>query len=156
MTKLLFYSLLVILFLNGCNSNDTNIKNDIFQYKDSFVGDNSAVGNIANQLVGAEQLNGFELKTNEEPYGITLNYDLIESEQKFKETVIFNATFLFTLVQNVDWITFNSDIREYTITRENLQEWYGKELTEFQNEDELRELIQEFLEGENKVNQLLN
>lgn len=145
-----------MLFLSGCNSNDTNIKNDIFKFKDSFVGDNSAVGNIANQLLGAEQLNGFELKTNEEPYGIILNYDWIESEQEYKETVISNATFLFTLVQNVDWITFNSDILQYTITREKLQEWYGKELSEIQNEDELRELIQEYLEDENKFNQLLN
>ena len=151
----LFFSLLVMLLLNGCNSNDTNISNDIFQFKDSFVGDNSAVGNIVNQLPGAEQLNGFELKANEEPYGIILNYDWKESEQQYKETVTSNLTFLFTLVQNVDWITFNSSIGEYTITKENLQEWYGKELSEIQNEDELRDLIQEYLKDENKVNQLL-
>ena len=40
-----------------------SINNDIFQFKDSFVGHNSAVGNIVNQLPGAEQSNGFELKT---------------------------------------------------------------------------------------------
>lgn len=155
MIKFLCFSLLVLLLLSGCNSNDRNINNDIFQFKDSFVGDNSAVGNIVNQLPGAEQLNGFELKTNEEPYGIILNYDWIESEQEYKDTVAYNVTFLFTLVQNVDWITLNSDIGKYTITKENLQEWYGKELSEVQNEDELRELIQEYLEEENKVNQLL-
>lgn len=155
MIKFLCFSLLVLLLLSGCNSNDRNINNDIFQFKDSFVGDNSAVGNIVNQLPGAEQLNGFELKTNEEPYGIILNYDWIESEQEYKDTVAYNVTFLFTLVQNVDWITLNSDIDKYTITKENLQEWYGKELSEVQNEDELRELIQEYLEEENKVNQLL-
>ena len=32
----------------------------------------------------------------------------------------YNVTFLFTLVQNVDLITFNSDIGEYTITKENI------------------------------------
>ena len=52
--------------------------------------------------------------------------------------MIYNVTFLFTLVQNVDWITFNSDIGEYTISKEILQEWYGKELSEVQNEDELK------------------
>ena len=155
MIKFLFFSLLVLLLLSGCNSNDRNINNDIFQFKDSFVGDNSAVGNIVNQLPGAEKLNGFELKTNEEPYGIILNYDWTESEQEYKDTVVYNVTFLFTLVQNVDWITFNSNIGEYTITKEILHEWYGKELSEVQNEDELRELIQEYLEDENKVNQLL-
>ena len=92
--KFLFFSLLVLLLLSGCNSNDRNNNNDIFQFKDSFVGDNSAVGNIVNQLPGAEQLNGFELKTNEEPYGIILNYDWTESEQEYKDTVVYNVTFL--------------------------------------------------------------
>ena len=89
------------------------------------------------------------------PSGIFLNYDWTESEQEYKETVIYNVTFLFTLVQNVDWITINSNIGEYTISKEILHEWYGKELSEVQNEVELRELIQEYLEDENKVNQLL-
>ena len=152
MIKFMFFILLVLPLLSGCNSNNRNINNDIFQYKGSFVGDNSAIGNIANQLPEAEQLNDFELKTNEEPYGIILNYDWTESEQEYKETVIYNGTFLFTLVQNVDWIIFNSEIDEYTITKENLQAWYGKELSEVQKEDELRELIQEYLDDENKVN----
>jgi phage anti-repressor protein len=151
----MFLSLLVMLILSGCNLNDTNINNGIFQFKDSFVGDNSAVGNITNQLPSAEQLKGFELKTNEEPYGIILNYDWIESEQEYKETVVYNATFLFALVQNVDWITFDSGNREYTIMKENLQKWYGKELSVVQSEDELKELLQEYLKDENKVNELL-
>lgn len=146
-----------MLFLSGCNSSDTNVDNDdIFQFKDSFVGDNSAVGNIANQLPGAEHLNGFELKTNEEPYGINLYYDWIESLQEYKETVIYNATFLFALVQNVDWITFYFENHEYTITKEKLQAWYGKELSEVQNEDELRSLIQEHIEDGNIFNSVLN
>lgn len=155
MIKFLFFSLLVLLLLSGCNSNDRDSNNDIFQFKDSFVGDNSAVGNIANQLPGAEQLDGFELKSNEEPYGIILKYDWTESEQEYKETVTYNATFFFNLVQNVEWITFNSHIGEYTITKGSLQKWYGKELSEVQKEDELKELIQEYLEDENKAKHLL-
>ncbi|WP_306453957.1 DUF4825 domain-containing protein [Bacillus sp. FJAT-45350] len=155
MIKFMFFALLVVLFLSGCNSNDTNTTSDIFRFKDSFVGDNSAVGNIANQLPGGEHMIGFELKTNEEPYGIILNYDWVDSEQNYKETAIYNATFLFALIQNVDWITFNFEIGEYTLTRENLQDWYGMELRDINNEEELGALIQEYIEDENKVNQLL-
>ena len=108
--KFIFFSLLIMVFLNGCNANDKS--EDIFQFKDSFVGDNSAVGNIANQLRSGEHLEGFELITKEKPYGIILNYNWLESEKNYKETAIFNATFLFTLVQNADWITFN-----YLITK---------------------------------------
>jgi hypothetical protein len=56
---------LILLFLNGCNSNETN--EDLFEFKGSFVGDNNAIGSIVNQLPSDEYLNGFELKTKEEP-----------------------------------------------------------------------------------------
>jgi len=54
----------LIIAVSGCNVNISMINDDIFQYKDSFVGDNSAVGNIANQLADAEQLTG----SNEQPF----------------------------------------------------------------------------------------
>lgn len=147
-----FFSLLILLLLLGCASKESN--NDIFQYKDSLVGNNSAVGNIANQLLGAEQLTNFELKTDKEPYGIIFNYDWTESEQKFKEMTIYNATFLFALIQNVDWITFHSNIGEYTITKENLQRWYGKEFRDIEREEELKEMLR-IKTNENNVNLLL-
>ena len=152
MLKFLSLSLLVILIVSGCNTN--NEKEDIFKFKDSFVGDNSAVGNIVNQLQGAEHLKGFELETKEKPYGIILNYDWSESKQNYKKTAVFNATFLFTLVQNAEWITFNFDNQEYKITKENLQNWYGVDFSELKNEDDLKALTQKHLENEDKVNQL--
>ncbi|WP_369405550.1 DUF4825 domain-containing protein [Aneurinibacillus tyrosinisolvens] len=152
MIKLFFFSMLILLFLNGCNSSNT--KEDIFQSEGSYVGDNSAVGNIAHQLPGGEHLEGFELKTKEKPYGIILNYNWIEAEKKYKETVIYNATFLFTLVQNADWITFNFDNQRYKVTKEDLQNWYGKRLSEYTSEEELRKLTQKYIEDENKVNEL--
>ncbi len=153
MIRLLSFSLLIMLFLSGCNSKETN-STDIFQYKDSYVGDNSAIGNIANQLPAAQHLNGFELKTNEEPYGIIFNYDWLATEEEYKETEIYNASFLFSLVKNLDWITFHFESANYTISRETLEKWYGIQLSEIESEVALTELIHDFLKDENKVNQL--
>ena len=150
--KFLFLSLLVILIVSGCNTN--NEKENLFKFKDSFVGDNSAVGNIVNQLQGAKHFKGFELKTKEKPYGIILNYDWSDLEQNYKKTAVFNATFLFTLVQNLEWVHFNFANQEYKITKENLQNWYGEDFSEFKNEDDLKALTQKHLENEDKVNQL--
>ena len=151
-----FYSLslLILLFLNGCNSKDAN--EDLFEFKGSFVGDNNAIGSIVNQLPSGEYLNGFELKTKEEPYGMILNYEDIEAEEiekKDKETALYNATFIFALVQNAEWVTFNFDNREYKVTKEELQDWYGKEWSDFTSEDELRKRTQEYLEDESKINE---
>ena len=152
MLKFLSLSLLVILIVSGCNTN--NEQEDIFKFKNSFVGDNSAVGNIVNQLQGTEHFKGFELETKEKPYGIILNYDWSESEQNYKKTAVFNATFLFTLVQNAEWVTFNFDHQEYKITKENLQNWYGEDFSELKNEDDLKALTQKHLKNEDKLNQL--
>ncbi|MGD7045833.1 DUF4825 domain-containing protein [Jeotgalibacillus proteolyticus] len=157
MNKFLLISLLISLFLSGCNSNDNNADVDLFDYKGSYAGDNSAVVNSVVHLQGAKHFSGLELETKDEPYGITVNYNWTKSEFDDKETSINNASYLFTLIQNVDWIAFNFDmvgeVYEYKITRENLQEWYGIEFSEIDNEDKLNALIQESLEDEKKVNQ---
>ncbi|MGX2962093.1 DUF4825 domain-containing protein (plasmid) [Peribacillus sp. JNUCC 23] len=155
-TKFFFFSLLILLSLNGCNS--SNVDEDIFQFKDSYVGDNSAVRSIVRQLPLGEYFNGFELKTKEEPYGMILNYtnmDAEEIEKNYKETAIYNATFIFTLVKNAKWITFNFDDQEYKITKEDLESWYGKKLSEYTSEEDLTKLTKKYLEDESKVNQFL-
>jgi len=154
MLKFSFSALLVILIISGCNTK--NGEDGIFKYKDSYVGDASAVGNIASQLRGAGYYKGFELKTAEKPYGIILNYDWSDSKQNYKKTAIYNATFLFALIKNADWITFNFDNQEYKITKENLQNWYGEDFSELQSEDELKTLVQKYLDDEDKVNQLFH
>lgn len=160
MIKFLLLSLLVMIFISGCNSSSNNPNGDLFQYKGSYVGDNSAVVNTVNHLQGAKHFNGLELKTKEEPYGIIIKYDWSEAESNDKKAVIYNATYLFALIQNVDWITFNFEMvdgmEEYKIKRGNLQAWYGIDLSRIDNEDKLKELIQEFIQDEKKVNELLN
>ncbi|WP_301553550.1 DUF4825 domain-containing protein [Desulfuribacillus stibiiarsenatis] len=160
MVKFLLLSLLVMFLLSGCNLNSNHPNVDLFQYKDSYVGDNSAVVNTVIHLQGAKHFSGLELKTKAEPYGIIIKYDWSESELNVIETVIYNATYLFALIQNVDWITFHFEMvdgmEEYKINREDLQAWYGIDLSEIDNEDRLQELIQKSLEDEKKINQLLN
>ncbi|MGG7621539.1 DUF4825 domain-containing protein [Bacillus coreaensis] len=147
--KYCIFSLLVMLFLSGCNPNDD--KDDIFSFKGSFVGDNSAVGNIVNQLQGVEHLSGFELETKTEPYGIILNYDWTDTEQKYRETAIYNSIYLFTLVQNVDWITFKFDGFEYKITKAELQDGSGIQFLQIKNKEELIDNTQKLLNEENNV-----
>ncbi len=154
MLKLLSCSLLVILAASGCNTKISEA--DLFQYKNAYVGDNSAVINIVNHSMQSERFRGLELKTKEMPYGIILNYDgsESESERNDKRTVIYNATYLFALIQNAEWITFNFDNQQYKITREALIKWYGKDFSTLPSEEELKKLIQNNWDDEYKVNQL--
>ena len=150
--KLLSCSLLVISVASGCNTKTS--EEDLFQYKNAYVCDNSAVINIVNNSMQSDNFKGLELKTKETPYGIILNYDGSESEKNDKKTVIYNATYLFALIQNAEWITFNFDNQEYKITREALIKWYGEDFSTLQSEKELKTLIQNNWEDEYRVNQL--
>ncbi|WP_332699415.1 DUF4825 domain-containing protein [Halalkalibacter lacteus] len=155
MTKYICFSLLLLLFLNGCIPSN-NVSEDIFQFKDSYVGDNNTVGSIVRQLPNGEHSEGFELKTKEEPFGMVLKYGDIEAtmiDDAIKETVIYNATFIFALVKNADWITFDFGEQKHTLTKEELQDWYGKELASYTNEEDLSKVTQEYLEDESKINQ---
>jgi hypothetical protein len=148
----------LMIMLSGCNQ-DANSKIDLFQYKNSYVGDNSAVGNIINQLAHNKDLNQISLDTKEQPYGIILEYKEIDAEnldQEMKEVVISNATYLFTLINNVEWIIFKFPDQEFTVTKEELQGWYNTNLDEFENEEDLETLIQEHLKSEDAVNQFFH
>lgn len=152
MLKLLSCSLLVVSVASGCNTKTSEA--DLFQYKNAYVGDNSAVINIVNRSMQSDNFRGLELKTKEMPYGIILNYDGSESENNDRRTVIYNATYLFALIQNAEWITFNFDHQQYKITKDALIEWYGEDFSTLQSEEELKTLIQKRWDDEYKVNQL--
>ena len=159
-SRLLIFLFVLLLTLAGCDSNSRSAGSedkDIFQYKDSYVGDNSAIGSILGMLPQSARLKQFSLSTAEKPYRITVQYNEAASpmsESEIRETVIFNATFLFALVRNVDQVHLDLEGQSYLITREQLQSWYGKELDQFENERDLRNLTQEFIPDKGKVDQL--
>jgi hypothetical protein len=155
--------IVIILSLNliGCESNFSKTSNqgvkttsqaktyDLIKYKDSYVGNNSAVGNIIAQLPANTYKAGFSLQTDKEPYGITLNYKVNqdlgeENYNKFwngknvNEFLEKNAVVLLSLIKNADTIEFNvDDIGEkyYKYNRKNLEEKYGGDLKSLFKDD---------------------
>jgi len=147
--------LLTFTFLSGCNTNKTD--EDWFtKYKGSYIGDNGAVGNIVSHLMKSEHFKGMELKTSEEPYGVHLNYEsFLGTEKEYQETVIYNATVILALVKNADWVTFHFDQKDYHVTREDLENVYGKDLRDFTSILDLEKLSDELLNDENRIIQVL-
>jgi len=90
---------------------------------------------------------------------MTVSYDWTESKLNPKETAINNASYLFELIQNAEWVTFHFETADgeenHQITREELQTGYDMDLRKIEDEEELKEHIAEFIEDETKVNGLL-
>ena len=103
------------------DSNESKISVDkLLEYKDSYVGNNSAIGNIISNLPANIYNKKFELQTKSKPYEINIYYkDFEDTYVKFEDdtsiTIPFseaikkNAMILLSLVKNVDIINFNFD-----------------------------------------------
>lgn len=138
------------ILLVSCSTN-LNIGNKpsydlskVLMYKNSYVGDNSAVSNILNNLPANEYLNGIELKTQSEPYGIIANYkisnkkidlifeDKITKKLSQEDVLLYNAVIILALVQNANYIEYKFDngegIKYERSDLKQYQEKYGKNL----------------------------
>ncbi|MFD0050716.1 DUF4825 domain-containing protein [Actinomycetes bacterium NPDC127524] len=146
--------LIIWIFIGGCSSGDKE-NDDIFRYKGSYAGDNSAIVNIIRELPNGKHVKKIELKTKENPYGMIIKYGDMEAISKgdaIKETVIYNAAFIFALVKNADWVSFDIKGQAYKVTRNELRNWYGKKLSSFTKERDLKKITKEYLEDEKKMN----
>lgn len=153
-----FYILILIIavstMLMGCKSSFTELDtqniqdisqvnlDELFKYKNSYVGDNSAIGNIISNLPANTYIYEFSLKTDQKPYGVVIkynsnreenidNYDKFWRSQKPEQLLEKNAIILFSLVPNVDIIEFNvAGLAEetYKYDRVELEGKYNRDL----------------------------
>lgn len=142
---------------------------ELLKNKNSYVGDNSAVGNILYNLDGCQFIKAFSLKTQEQPYGIEISYgikgnfdknefDKYWTDEKTKVIFLSNATTLFALVKNVDYLKINLDTepkRRLTISREEMEQFYGKDMRLFAESEEKwnDEIIVKTINSSDRVNE---
>ncbi|WP_404350414.1 DUF4825 domain-containing protein [Sutcliffiella horikoshii] len=137
----------------------------------AYIGNNGALGKYHGQVLpGKYYANGMELQTNEEqPMGIHMHYKVTEetSAKGFEKevfhvsnlpwTITFNATAYFTFFKTGDYVTFDIDYygekREYTLTRQQIDELYGRDVKEFADNKDLwkEEVMEKTLQNEEKV-----
>ncbi|WP_312193391.1 DUF4825 domain-containing protein [Exiguobacterium sp.] len=146
-----------MLILGGCGTAAT--QTDLFEQQGTYLGDNSSVRDIVQQLPHGNQLKKMELSTKEKPYQLTLRYGGYtegQVEQKSNRTAIYNATALFTLIPNVDQVNMMIEDASYHFTKQQLRDLYGKDFTAYDNEKALKAFTKPFIEDERKVKEILN
>lgn len=126
----------------------------LLKNKTEYVGDNSKVGGIIFLLKFPKNVSYdfFELFTDKEPYGVNINlktdtetknlYVGEENRQQFQN----NAVIMFSLIGNVEYISFTLDdgLEPYSIryTREWANNQWGKDVRDFaKSEEEFSKLI---------------
>jgi len=145
-----------MLILGGCGTAATQI--DLFEQQGTYLGDNSKVRDIVQQLPHGDHLKKMELETKEKPYQLTLRYGGYtegQVEQKSNRTAIYSATALFTLIPNVDQVNMTIEDASYHFTKQQLRDWYGKDFTAYDNEKALKAFTKLYIEDERKVKEII-
>ena len=107
------------------NRNKSGIDN-ILKYQSKYVGDNSNTGNLISNLPLSEYGYVFEIDTNN--LGLTIDYHItdwyINDEMYVERALVYNSVSLFSLIDNLQYITYNFTGNSYTIKKEKVQEIY--------------------------------
>lgn len=110
----------------------------LYQYKGTYTGDNSKVSAIVHALDYIDlPVKSIELKTDSEPYGITVNYQVdSRANYRFSDKIITgwnkNAVVMFSLIPNAGEISFRlydpyGDFNGSYYNRDNLFARFGME-----------------------------
>lgn len=127
--------LFLLLFLVACQTQE---QSELFDWQGTKVGDNSAVLAIIKQLDEREAFERLELHTKQEPYGMTIDYRGLATLLQEKQETLSQSAYLFTLIPNVDQITFQyPDSPAMTVYRKELETVLS--LNEYASDQELRE-----------------
>lgn len=126
----------------------------VLKYKNSSIGDNTAVLNIINNLPANTHNTGIELQTEYKPYSLNLNYNSFEDILiRFKngsfllsslnDVMRKNAIIIFALINNLDQINmYISNGIKIIYKRDELLKDYNSKLDEIiENEDSLEKFI---------------
>ncbi|MGF7049980.1 hypothetical protein J2T13_004503 [Paenibacillus sp. DS2015] len=124
----------------------------VLKYRSKYMGNFS---NIAN-LVGTLPLGNIDKTFQLFPDVFTLEINFKESSStldvKYLETsLIYNATVLFSLIDNLDAIHFSFEGDSYKVIRSDVAQWYDENLSTLTDEDTWYERVQSKLTDEDYV-----
>jgi beta-lactamase regulating signal transducer with metallopeptidase domain len=110
----------------------------LLKYKTSYVGNNSKVVNIINNLAYGDFPKEVSLQTKNKPYGISVTYDfsLANMNTEYIKPILYNnAVILFALVDNVDTISLNvkgiTGTFAYNYKRDDIQDSFDEKLGDY-------------------------
>ena len=122
---------------------------NLIQYKNSYVGDNSNTNNLIQSLGFGSFKERIELSTSEEPYAVKVYYNLNNintNKDDIKNELFINSIIIFSLIENVDELHYyildepysdNLKVKyEFTFTRGDIENRLDLENISYYSSDE--------------------
>ena len=107
------------------NRDRSGIEN-IIQYKNQYVGNNSNDSHLIDSLPLAEY--GYVFEIDSKNLGLTIDYHItdwyVNESHYLEKSLLYNSVSIFALIDNVEQITFNFSGNAYTVSRKQMDELY--------------------------------
>lgn len=99
---------------------------NVVKYKNKYIGNNSNVGNLLYNLPLSEY--GYVFEIDSENLGLTIDYHItdwyINENQYLEKCLLYNTVSIFSLIDNVQYITFNFSGNSYKVNRSQIENLY--------------------------------
>lgn len=120
-------------------------ESEIFNYKGAYIGDHISVGKIVSYSLGDQKTNGIQLFTSGEPFGVRTFMETMMDPSKDYETIFVTASYLFTLIRNIEFVEFEYKDQVYMITKSDVELTFNFDYYSIEDENELRSIISEVI-----------
>ena len=104
---------------------DISAIENLMKYRSKYVGDNSNTGNLIGSLPFSEH--GYVFEIDSENCGLTINYhftDWYDGNLYTEKALVYNSVSMFSLIENLESITFNFSGSSFSIARDAIEENY--------------------------------
>ena len=99
---------------------------NIIKYKNNYVGNNSNTGNLINNLPLSEY--GYVFEIDSVNLELTVDYYItdwyINEHHYLEKSLLYNSVSIFSLIDNVEKLTFNFSGKSYKVNRKQIEELY--------------------------------
>lgn len=133
------------------NRDKSGIDN-IINFKNKYVGNNSNDGNLINNLPLSEY--GYTFEIDSENLGLKINYHItdwyIKDNLYLQKSLIYNSVSIIALIDNVEYIEYQFAGDSYKVSRETIESKYPGFYKIINNNEVNRENFNQLLE--NKIN----
>jgi hypothetical protein len=124
---------------------ETHNFEQVLQYENQYMGNASNDANLIGSLPPLSDVPWtYELKSEEFKLIVNYNEPLKEiGEEKVEKTILYNATAAFSLIKNLEIVEFAFPDRSYTVTRGRVNEWFGENVSTFNDGKIFAEKVQQ-------------
>lgn len=120
----------------------THVFEKVTKYESLYMGDASNLGNLLNELPLNEYKDGIELDSDDLTLLVDYDVNATEIEEKAKQSVIYNSTAAFALVENLQQMDMQFRDKTYEVSRDRVEQWFGMTLIDFKDPEVFQEKVQ--------------